>query len=938
MEVNLNILDYVCHSNNIKKSKNDPRTYKYIKLDNGLDIILVNDNKTTHSTASLSVGVGSVDENGIHGLAHFLEHMLFLGSKKYPEADIYGSTLAKYNGTSNAFTAQDHTCYYFEVHNEAFNTMLDIFGQFFIEPLFTNTSLMKEMNAVHSEHCNNLLNDSWKRNQVFNTLCKPSHPFNNFGTGCLDTLNIPNIETIVKEFYNKYYSANNMCLTIVSNYDIKHLEAIAKNIFSSVPNKLYKPSRKYELPCETPMTILIAPVKAKGIISIDWQIENVHNYTENKYHIADLVSHIIGHEGYGSIFEYLRTQNLVNTLSVGLTEKLGNVGYFNITIDTTREGFDKKNEIINIIYEYIDMFKNTINSTDQINKDKIKDLYNEKKLLSTQNFINFQKSDGTNFAISTSTHIVTKQANTNFEELLIEDSLYEDYDVNENKIQNLMMALLQNMNKNNAVVIFSNKDYEKTLDRIEPWYKTEFTNNNESSPFIPITDEVKRKLYLPNKNKYICNDLRILRDINNDKHPYLLHDYSDFELWYQFNTKFNVPDVEVRADIIIEDLNDTIKSHLQNILFLLCLKDTVNPDLYECNMSNFSTTVCGLYNGISIIVNGPGAGIYKIVDMITKRLLYPDISLNSFTKQKVYLIEKIRNSILDQPYKKVDEILLQNVATRCYPTIDKLRELENVSYEDIKNFTQLLYNRHIKCLIGGNIEKHNCILIANIFKCFSPVNKVPTFMKNVTTLEKGQELVIKESSTNSKETNSVTAVYVGIDYIKDGITENWNLNKCLLTTVMSMLSDKFFDQLRTQEQLGYCVQAYKAYIGDPNYSYGVAKFVVQSNVKNTEYLKERINKFIKDIREYLLHISNEEFDERIKSMIETLKIKNNNFTELMDQSYNKITIYNGIMNMKEIMINTYENITLDDVIEFYDKYFYNDEMRRQWVVQIESNQ
>ena len=260
-------------SNNVFKSKNDDREYKLIELENGLKVMLVHDDKCNISTASMTVGVGSIDEGEINGLAHFLEHLLFLGSEKYPGDNIYGQTLSKYNGSSNAFTESINTTYYFRVHSESFGEILDIFGNFFIKPLFTESAVSREMNAVNSEHYNNILNDGWRTQQLLQTITKKEHRFNKFGTGCLETLNIPNIVNLVKEFYDKYYSSDNMSLVIVSDLSIEKLEKMIYPIFSKVTKKIINKKtlieqRNYELPYNTPLFIKYVPIKNNKLIKI----------------------------------------------------------------------------------------------------------------------------------------------------------------------------------------------------------------------------------------------------------------------------------------------------------------------------------------------------------------------------------------------------------------------------------------------------------------------------------------------------------------------------------------------------------------------------------------------------------------------------------------------------------------------------------------------
>lgn len=106
------------------------------------------------------VNIGNLyDPPHINGLAHFLEHMLFLGTKKYPEENYYSKFIQSKGGQKNASTSEDYTQYHFDIKNENFEEALDIFSQFFKEPLFTETATERELNAVDSEYKKNLSED-----------------------------------------------------------------------------------------------------------------------------------------------------------------------------------------------------------------------------------------------------------------------------------------------------------------------------------------------------------------------------------------------------------------------------------------------------------------------------------------------------------------------------------------------------------------------------------------------------------------------------------------------------------------------------------------------------------------------------------------------------------------------------------------------------------
>jgi insulysin len=142
-----------------------------------------------HSSASLAVGVGSLaDPPQRQGLAHFLEHMLFLGTEKYPDGDRLRRLPAPQRRLNNAYTAEDRTNYFFEIRHEAFEGALDRFAQFFIAPLFDARFTEREINAVASEHQKNLENDLWRELQLLRNLRREGHPARHFGTGSRETL------------------------------------------------------------------------------------------------------------------------------------------------------------------------------------------------------------------------------------------------------------------------------------------------------------------------------------------------------------------------------------------------------------------------------------------------------------------------------------------------------------------------------------------------------------------------------------------------------------------------------------------------------------------------------------------------------------------------------------------------------------------------------
>jgi insulysin len=140
--------------------ENESREFKYGVLKNGLKYTVVRDTNTTVSNIAVSIRAGAFnDPIKYMGLAHFLEHMLFMGSKKYKDEHFFMGKLSDLGGDSNAYTDFFETVYYLHVLSKNLAEILDIFSRFFIDPLFDVNSVSREINAVNSEHMKNLNSD-----------------------------------------------------------------------------------------------------------------------------------------------------------------------------------------------------------------------------------------------------------------------------------------------------------------------------------------------------------------------------------------------------------------------------------------------------------------------------------------------------------------------------------------------------------------------------------------------------------------------------------------------------------------------------------------------------------------------------------------------------------------------------------------------------------
>ncbi|EKX44432.1 hypothetical protein GUITHDRAFT_72179 [Guillardia theta CCMP2712] len=333
----------------IIKPLTDERAYKHIKLANQLEAIVVSDPSCHSAAAALCVAAGQLDDPGeVQGLAHFLEHMLFLGTHKFPEESNFDEICGKSAGYSNAWTSLDHTMYHFIVSHDRLEQVLERFAAFFSCPLFSESGTEREMNAVDSEHNKNLKDDDRRENQLLRSTCSSDHSMSRFGGGNLETLlEDPkkagiNVREKLLQFHERFYSANAMRLAVIGKEPVDKLEELVTSFFSDVPNRQNVPLRDWisSVPYDaswkrsfyiSPISgshaacklFLLSPdqVTERRRLAMFFPIPPIQPFYKTKP--AQLISHLIGHEGPGSLLAVLKELGYASELSAGPVRRRG---------------------------------------------------------------------------------------------------------------------------------------------------------------------------------------------------------------------------------------------------------------------------------------------------------------------------------------------------------------------------------------------------------------------------------------------------------------------------------------------------------------------------------------------------------------------------------------------------------------------------------------
>jgi insulysin len=907
----------------IEKPKIDKRKYEFIILDNKMEVLIIYDEDTNMSAASLSVGVGyNNDPKEYQGLAHFLEHMLFMGTKKYPDEHYYHKTITETGGNANAHTMSNNTTYYFQTINEHYLKCLDLFVQFFIEPLFNKDSIKREINAVNSEYEKNITHDGIRVSSILKSFVKNDHPYYNFGIGNKTTLEKPNIRKELLKFYDRYYSANQMKLVVLANKKVK--DHIIK-IFNKVKNKNIKHTEIKSLPFSSTNNsnglcknlIKVFPIADNNTLEIQWQIPIL----DKKYKPALYLSHLLGHESEGSIYYFLKEHNLCISLFSSVFDEDNTFRLFGISIILTEEGFKHVPAIIDCVYKYINMISKMKNAAT---------IYEEERLSNQLSFdysITGQKID----YVSSLSMNMLKYKPTKIISGVYMLNKYNDLAKQE------IQKLLKYMTKKEAIIIISSKTYKKITNKTEKYYNVKYNNylspttfgkefNKNTLNYNPKLPE--KNIFIPNK-KYL--HMRKPSGLSMSKIPLQLDlpDLPKSEIWYKYDDVFKIP--KVMCELVL--YNDEFYKKTENVillsLYLSIIDNRINSKMYYANKINSGYSFGISSDNINISFSGYLGGIENIVDLYINTFLNIVIEEKEFNIAKYEMNNNLKNFIYQPPYLVAEDYFQEKLYNINYTREELTDSLKILKFKDIqKPKGYFLEKCKMRSFFYGNINKN---IIHRIEEKFIQFCSTPAYMekhKKFNLLENGEQHTYIQKAINTEETNNLIYLYFEVGKIIKKVTKDWDINSLCLSLLSIFINEKFFSQLRTKEQTGYVVKSFVVNFPDERgYVSGIV-FMIQSPHIYPNDLRKRIKKFIVESYTELKKLPDKEID----ILKNTLKVKlNRKFESQYDEfdfMMDEITSGEYAFDYISLLTNKIKKIDKYVLTNFYKKYMLDKNTRK----------
>ncbi|KAL0485920.1 insulysin [Acrasis kona] len=894
-------------NDNFIKSKSDERKYRCVELNNGLQALLISDQSSTDSAASMDVHVGYMsDPKTTPGLAHFCEHMLFLGSKQHPEEGAYKKHLNKLGGSCNASTSAEHTNYYFGINNSdnGLDSTLDIFSCFFKNPLFSIDSTQREVNAVDSEFRRHTSLDDRRLSQILKHVSNKDHPFNNFSTGNKETLKVEdNVRDQMMSFYEKHYSPTNMKLAVAGKHDLDKLQSYVENRFNDVRSSEQEERQK---PQHTLFTQngskvhLVVPVTNQRRMTLYWEIPS--SYNNYKKNVVPLLSHLIEHKHAGGFYHTFKyEQKLINDVSFGtyFTGRWFTIIYLKFELSESASQSDVLLESLSTIrgefFKYMEQIKN-------LNEDTMTQYFDEIK---NMDLVNFDYLDKTN-AVSYVKKLSKRMHHYPINELLSVGYKNHDYDPQHSKY------IIGLINSNSCTTIVSNKNLKSDdTYETEPIYGTKYktVQLEEGSHSVSHFS----KYALPHENEYIPQDLSItqLHKDNNrlDRCPPNVHSSVKQIIYRKPFISYKAPYAYCFSHILLDrSLMLDPKSNLYLKIWLAMIREKL------CVLSNMSAfagcyfEVCSAIDGFSILMGGYNDKLNILNKQVRQKLFdINETDKDMFEKNKDDLLRAYRNMYKMQANDYAN--YLCNFVT-TYPFVlfeNVLPEVEKVTLSDVCSFVRKVEEGawYVQNFANGNISDG---IVMDVFH------------SNHKELSKDQVLDVKSVSI-PKGVHIYECDAMNTDDNNSGVCVVFQVNSSRISCQLlsRMMKQPFFYQLRTQQQLGYVVSCSSSIRKDAIN----IRFNILSSAHDPRDVYLRITKFLDDFYQSLLTQDDATFQEFKDAIVNHLSKNYNNMWEESADYWQEICFEDEPQwDRNKQDADTIKNLSKSEVISLYEDTFF----------------
>ena len=845
------------------KSPNDDNLYRYVQLDNQLRVLLISAPGSDKAAASMNVAVGSGDDPANReGLSHFLEHMLFLGTEKYPDPGEYQQFIKSHGGSHNAFTAFQDTNYFFDVQAEHLEDALDRFAEQFSAPLFTPELVDRERRAVHSEFSAKQKDDSRRFYSVKKAVSNPDHAFHQFAVGNLTTLENTEERPLrpdLIDFWKAHYSSNLMTLAVYGPQSLDQLEAMVRGRFDRIENRNLN-AKVHDEPLFSPGT-LPARVQADALkdirnLTLSFPIPSQDDHYRDKP--ANYVASLLGHEGPGSLFDGLKKAGLVESLSAGSGMDTGQEATLELNIALTPEGLEKQETILELTFAYIDKVRE-----EGISRTR----FEEMKQLAQIDFRFREKSQ----PVQEVMHLSRQMRHVAPEDVLQAPWMMESYAPD--KYRNI----LNRLTPDNVLVSVLETEPNLEAPNLTQWYDAAWKMKPLDTRDIRQRDDnpMVSRLALPLDNPFIPDELDMIDGATMEQ-PVSMGTVSGMEVWYARDTRFETPKANVYLSLRTPATRASARSNVLSSLLVDAINTNVNAWAYPAQLAGLDYSIYPHLRGITVRVGGYSDKLHTLMARILSQVADPTLTEQRFRIARQNMIDGLLNKAKERPVQQTSERIQSLLIEGAWSTEEKLKAAREITLDELRSFAEAFLAQVDPVMLAhGNMTQASALNLTNRIHAMVLDNS---------------ELATVERSHVRALPGGETVLPLDVDHPDTGYTlyvqgDNTGFEeRAVFRLLGQIISSPFYEELRTNRQLGYIVYATSFEMLETP----ALGFVVQSPEASGDQIDQAVREFSKAFKDTLSNLSEQDLAREKQAVISQLMEQDRQLSEISERYWREI--------------------------------------------------
>lgn len=721
------------------------------------------------------------------------------------------------------------------------------------------------------------------------------NPAGKFSCGSLKSLNHNNLDEILIDFWKNHYSASRMTLAIQSILPTNKIIEWIDNLFNEIPTN-NQPPHEFKI-CQEPFCpdlfhriFRIESVSCIEKITFFWYLPPVIKLYKTKP--LDYISWIIGHEGEGTLINYLRKLNYALNLESGEFSDICNTSIYSIffiNIELTDLGFKNLEKIIELTFSYLNLVK----------EKGISEHIFEQIKVQAENDFNFSGDKvGLDNAIMLSKNMFLYEE----EDYLSGPTLFYEYS------PEIISKFLNLLTVDRVAIFIQAKQFDNSdLFIEEPIYNVKYLAENFKDDLVYKWSTINTHPFfkIPNENKYLSTDFSILPVTTDIKYPEKIIENDYIELWFKQDNYFKLPIINAMFYFITQIPSKSLNDFVIFDLFFETLIFILKEEAYSAYIGKLKVVFKLTNEGFELKFDGFNEKLPLFIEVVINHIKNYNnlITEDIFTMVKSNVINKYKTDRYDPDYI-VSDIKQSVIIVPQWDLEKRLKCAENINYNQVVKMSEQLNNLYCRALIQGNINTTQAIEITNkviSILNYQPLTKECFPVMKINILKQG-DWRLTVINNNPKDNNSLCYKYYQFDKIELS-------DVVKLEVLESMIEDCAYDELRTKQCLGYDIEI--SIVEQYDY-YGVHfKVAHQIDKFKTEDVFSRMDKFIEQFWNHI--INPDDIDKVIQSLIKVKEAPDDCLADEFKRNKREIISGRYKFNRLELQLEALKNIKFEDI-------------------------